>query len=265
MPSMSPILNPFDSAEAKAHSNYCTFDGKRLLARGAAPLSPLTALVHDGFRSLALNEHFSCVGAKAAIRQGGYRFGLYEALASPECSSGLAYDLFTFIEERHSLQTDFQTFVASFSGPVPADELAFERALWTTLQQLHDLDVAHHGWSAGVAADAADPHFSFSFAHTAFFVVGLHAASSRMTRRFAWPTLIFNPHDQFDRLRASGHYSRMQKVIREAEQALQGNINPMLNDFGERSEASQYAGRKVGPEWQCPFHARREPAAGGEG
>ena len=104
-----------------------------------------------------------------------------------------------------------------------------------------------------VSDDPSDPAFAFSFAGTAFFIVGLHAASSRAARRFAWPTLVFNPHRQFDRLRESQRFSRFQHVIREAERNLQGSINPMLADFGDRSEASQYSGRRVAPDWKCPF------------
>jgi FPC/CPF motif-containing protein YcgG len=257
--SIAELMNPFDSPEALAHSNYCLFDGKRLL-NGVATTIPfaMTAFVHDGFRALALNDHFTCVGAKAAVRQGGYRFGLYEVLGGEASSAGLARDLFTFTQERRSFQSEFVTFVASFAGPLPPDEAAFERLLWTTLQQLHDSDAPYHTWDPAVTADPADPRFSFSFAGTALFVVGLHAASSRASRRFAWPTLIFNPRDQFDRMRESGRYQRFQHVIREAERALQGDINPMLADFGERSEAPQYSGREVGGDWRCPFHANRE-------
>lgn len=255
MESVTPVVNPFDSDIALAHSNYCGFDGKRLIHLGGAPVpSSLTAFVHDGFRALTLNEHFTCVGAKAAVRQGGYRFGLYGTLGSPASCAGLARDLFSFIQDRHSFTSEFTTFVASFSGPTPADEVTFEALLWTTLQQLHDLDSAYHGWDNEVAFDTSDPRFSFSFAETALFVVGLHAASSRATRRFAWPTLIFNPHEQFNRLRETGRYQRFQQVIRGAEQELQGNINPMLTNFGERSEASQYSGRHVDGDWRCPFH-----------
>jgi FPC/CPF motif-containing protein YcgG len=214
----------------------------------------MTAFVHDGFRALTLNEHFTCVGAKAAVRQGGYRFGLYESLGSPASSAGLARDLFTFSRERASFNTEFSTFVASFASTPPPDEVTFEQQLWTTLQQLNDLDVAHHEWDREVAADTSDPRFSFSFAGTAFFIVGLHAASSRTARRFAWPTLIFNPHDQFDELKKAKRYGRFQDVIRGAERALQGDINPMLTTFGERSEAPQYSGRQVDSSWQCPFH-----------
>ena len=222
----------------------------------------MTAFVHDGFRALTLNAHFTCVGAKAAVRQGGYRFGLYDSLGSPASSAGLARDLFTFSRERGSFRTEFSTFVASFASPPPPDEVTFEQQLWTTLQQLNDLDVVHHEWDREVQADTSDPRFSFSFAETAFFIVGLHAASSRTTRRFAWPTLIFNPHDQFDRLRKARRYGRFQDIIRSAERALQGDINPMLTTFGERSEASQYSGRQVDSTWQCPFHANAQGGGG---
>ena len=257
MTSGTTIINPFDSPAALAHSNACVFDGKRLGRDGAeqAP-SPRTAFVHDGFRALILNEHFSCVAAKSAVRQGNYAFGLYDELASTPSCAGLARDLFAFVHASAAPAPEFRTFVASFDGPLPPDEAAFERLLWGTLQHLHDLDAAHHEWDRRSNSDAADAEFSFSFAGTAFFVVGLHAASSRTTRRFAWPTLVFNPHHQFDHLRETGRYPRFQQVIRRAERSLQGDINPMLSDFGSRSEASQYSGRQVDDEWRCPFHAK---------
>jgi uncharacterized protein len=251
---VNATVNPFDSALALAESNYCRPDGDRLFLPTQARPSPLTEFVHHGLRALVLDEHFACVGAKAALRQGGYRFGLYGAMGSPAAAAGLARDLFTFLDERDSFGSTFVTYVASFSGPPPPDELAFEQALWATLQQLHALDAPLHGWARAVSADTDDPRFAFSFAETAVFVVGLHAASSRATRRFAWPTLIFNPHDQFERLRSSGQYERFKHVIRAADLALDGSVNPMLADFGERSEAVQYSGRKVDETWRCPFH-----------
>jgi FPC/CPF motif-containing protein YcgG len=39
--------------------------------------------------------------------------------------------------------------------------------------------------------------------------------------------------------------------------AFQGSINPMLKNFGEGSEASQYSGRAVSDTWACPFHAQQ--------
>jgi FPC/CPF motif-containing protein YcgG len=149
--------NPFDDGIAVEHSNYCRFDGKSLIRLSGRPESgPLTAFVHDGFRALMLNEHFTCVGAKAAIRGGDYRFGFYDDLGSSPACAGLARDLFAFLQERNSFQGPFSTFVASFSGPATANEVAFEDLLWQTLQRLHDLDVAHHEWDPKVVADPVD-------------------------------------------------------------------------------------------------------------
>jgi FPC/CPF motif-containing protein YcgG len=248
--------NPFNGPLALDHSNYCRPEGRRLVRGDGERASALTEFVHDGFHALVLNEHFSCVAAKGAVRRNAYRFGLYESLSSPGASAGLARDLFTFVGERHTFESTFTTFVASFAGEPPRDELEFERRLWDTLQQLHDRDVLFHGWDPTVRADTEDAHFSFSFAETALFVVGMHPASSRATRRFAWPTLVFNPHDQFEHLRRTGQYVRFQNVIRGADRALQGGPNPMLATFGERSEASQYSGRTVDADWRCPFRAK---------
>ena len=67
------------------------------------------------------------------------------------------------------------------------------------------------------------------------------------------PCLVFNFHDQFETLRASGKFARMQEAIRKRDIALQGSINPVLARFGEASEARQYSGQEVSQEWQCPF------------
>ena len=226
------------------------------------PASALTQLVHDGFRALALSEHFACVGGRAAVRQEAYKFGLYEHMSTTASTSALALDLRAFLADDDLRGKPLTAFVASFVAPVPADEDTFEALLWATLQQLHDCD--DHPWASGRQSDPDDPAFSFSFAGTGFFVVGLHANSSRFSRRFAWTTLVFNPHEQFDRLRSQGRYRRFRDVIRTRDVALQGTVNPMLQDFGERSEARQYSGRAVGDDWKCPFHADRQANDGGK-
>jgi uncharacterized protein len=255
----SVLMNPFDDATAIANSNCSIYDGRQLRRLDSEqPPSPLTAFVHDGIRALVLSDQFTCVGGKSVFRHDAYRFGLYSEMGSKASAAGLARDLHRFAAELPPGSDVLSTYIASFSGPHPVDELAFERSLWQTLQALHDLDAGHHGWDPGVSDDPNDPRFSFSFSQVAFFVIGMHAASSRASRRFAWPTLIFNPHRQFEHLRRADHYARFQTVIRHREQRLQGGINPMMADFGSRSEAAQYSGRQVEGEWVCPF--RRQPA-----
>ena len=246
--------NPFDGDAARENSSYAAFrNGKLVSAPSGEQTSPVQEFVHDSFRALVLNPRFSCVGAKSAVRRGGYRFGLYDSLGSPGSSVGLARDLFEFVEEQPSLESEFTTFVASFEGPVTADEGSFERLLWAQLQRLHEEDRAHHPWNPAVSADPENSNFAFSFAGRAFFVVGLHPGASRFARRFAWPTLIFNAHKQFEKLREEGRFGRLREAIRAREITLQGDLNPNLGDFGEFPEARQYSGRPVEEDWRCPF------------
>ena len=234
--------------------NYCRVDESGLVhPYDSEPPNALTRFVHDSFRSLVLNEQFACVGGGAAVRQNNYRFGLYDLMGDDRSSAELACDLRRFINDADLKGKPLTAFAASFRGPIPADERQFEDLLWQTLQQVSDRDAAP--WTSDRDSDPNQPTFTFSFGATSLFIVGLHAASSRLTRRFAWPTLMFNPHDQFDRFRREGTYDRLRGVIRARDVALQGAINPMLSDFGEESEARQYSGRRVDEKWTCPFHA----------
>lgn len=258
--------NPFGDDLALANSTYAAYSGGKLVpAPSGGAVTPLMEFVHDSLRALVLNPRFSCVGAKAAVRTGTYRVGFYDELGSAGATAGLARDLFSFVEEQPRLGGGFTTFVASFGKPNSADEAEFERLLWAQLQGLHEEDRRHHRWDPSKSPDPEDPRFAFSFAERSFFVVGLHPASSRFARRFAWPTLVFNAHHQFDRLRETGKYGRMQEVIRAREETLQGFLNPNLDDFGVRSEARQYSGRPAEEGWRCPFHAGGDGGPDGGG
>ncbi len=68
--------------------------------------------------------------------------------------------------------------------------------------------------------------------------------------------MVFNLHDQFERLRASGAYGPMRAAIIRRDVALAGSPNPMLALHGSVSAARQYSGRAVGDHWQCPFSGR---------
>ncbi|MDQ3407571.1 MAG: YqcI/YcgG family protein [Chloroflexota bacterium] len=221
------------------------------------PPSRTARSVHDAFRAKVLEGRFSCLGARSAVSSGRYRFGLYGEMGEVAGTRRLAGDLARFAARRRPADAaDFSTFVAAFTSPLSIPEERFEAILWEQLRALHEIDARDHGWDTSVSSDPDDPTFAFSIGGVAFFVVGLHGRASRLARRFAWPTLVFNPHDQFTQLRAAGHFGRMQEMIRQRELALQGSINPMLSEFGTRSEARQYAGRAVDDDWHCPFSAR---------
>jgi FPC/CPF motif-containing protein YcgG len=214
----------------------------------------VAARLEEEFRSFVLAREFSCLGARAALRHAGFRFRVYPEMGSAAATSGLARDLGAFAAG--PAEGGFATFAAVFLAPAPEGERDFEERLWLQLQRLHDADPAP-AWDPTVSSDPQDPDFSFSFGGTAFFVVGLHPASSRLSRRFGWPALVFNPHAQFEQLRADGRYARMRDAIRARELALQGSVNPNLSDFSEISEARQYSGRRAEPAWRCPFARRK--------
>jgi hypothetical protein len=251
-------LNPFDSDVARANSSYLApHDGDLLRLLETAPTPPFARVAHASFRAFVNDERFSCLGAKSAIHRESYRFGAYARLDDPAVTEGLARDLYAFAAERKGFESEFTTYVAVFRERAHDDELAFERALWSQLQRLHDLDVRYHPWDPRVSDDPADPGFSFSVAGNAFFVIGMHPDASRAARRFAWPTLVFNAHEQFERLRADGRFRGLQRQIRARELRLEGTINPNLADFGYHSEARQYSGRPAEANWKCPFTPRR--------
>lgn len=249
--------NPFDSDIARAHSSYhAVIDGAPVRLLETAATSTFTGLAHQSFREFVLDDAFSCLGAKSSIRRGLYRFGTYARLDDPAVTAGLARDLYAFAAEREGIASDFTTFVAVFGERTSGGEEGFERRLWSQLQRLHDLDVRFHPWDPRVSDDPEDPGFSFSFAGNAFFIVGMHPEASRAARRFAWPALVFNPHEQFERLREDGRFGGLQARIRDREVRLDGDLNPNLADYGRQSEARQYSGRATEGSWQCPFRPR---------
>jgi FPC/CPF motif-containing protein YcgG len=212
----------------------------------------LRARVVSEFREYVQQPDFPCLGAKSVVRLNSYRLELYGALGGEGDAAKLVSDLADFNEAPGDDR--LTAFVAVFPESPPEDEIDFERRLWRQLQLLHEAD-PHHGRSAaGVSSDPDDPHFSFSVGGRAFFVVGLNPGSSRVARRFRWPALVFNPHEQFARLREKGRFEGFRSAIRARDIALQGTENPNLADFGERSEAGQYSGRQTEADWKCPFH-----------
>ncbi|MEX0314186.1 MAG: guanitoxin biosynthesis heme-dependent pre-guanitoxin N-hydroxylase GntA [Allomuricauda sp.] len=248
------VANPFLQLIDLEGSTYSKYDGKKLIFLNRQDdTSVKINLIHDQFRSTVLSPYFSCAGAKTAFFQNTYRFALYKNLTSEPSTRLLCNDLFQFIQEQKKMQTNYSTFVACFEGPLPMDEDHFEDLLWKQLQLIHDLDHQFHKWNEEVSADTQNPNFSFSFGEKAFFVVGMHPASSRLARKFLYPCLVFNSHEQFNELKRINKYQHLQKVIRRNEVKLQGNINPSLSDFGLESEAKQYSGKYNGPKWMCPF------------
>jgi FPC/CPF motif-containing protein YcgG len=200
-------------------------------------------------------REFPCVGAKAALAKGTLEVFGCTRIDSAWDDVRIHDALLRFAQAYRRDKTMYRSFAVVFDGPDGLSETEFERALWQRVQSLSDKDVwrGQH-YDARVSPDPENPHFSLSFGGEAFFVVGLHPNASRPARRFDRPTMVFNLHDQFERLRADGKYESMREKILVRDEALAGSRNPMLAPHGASSEARQYSGREVDEGWRCPFH-----------
>ncbi|KJJ37891.1 hypothetical protein MB09_12680 [Aequorivita vladivostokensis] len=208
-------------------------------------------LTYD-FRNFILEENHPCIMANTVFQMEKFQLQSYGTLGSKNTAQALWEDLKEYIAHYDFGNKDFESFLAVFPETEVVSELEFENLLWRQLQYLHERDT--EPWDPTVSDDPENPNFSFSIGGRAFYVVGLHPKASRKARRAPYPTLVFNLHSQFEQLREMGVYQKVRDKIRERDTALQGNINPVLEDFGERSEARQYSGRNVGGSWKCPFH-----------
>lgn len=211
--------------------------------------------IHRQVKSLIEAAEFPCVGAKSAFKRGTYALGIYKSMTDAGAIKGLCHDLLQFVLEQKEMGGDFTTFISCFENPVIIGEDDFEDRLWQVLQQMHDEDKIHHQWDPFVSSDPENPGFTFSFGGRAYFIVGLHPASSRYARRFAYPTLVFNAQFQFEKLKEFSRFDKMQEIIRERDARINdGTINPNLGNLFEVSAAGQIGTKPKDEAWKCPFH-----------
>lgn len=219
------------------------------------------ARLRTAFETFIRDKSFPCVGAKSALARGTLRTIVGWSITSGWNDLKLHAELAEWANEYKREPGLFRSLAVIFADPAARDEKAFERALWDRLQSLSDKD-AWLGvpYDERVSGNPVSAEFSLSFGGEAFFAVGLHPAASRPARRFERPVIVFNLHDQFEKLRADGRYEMLRKTIIERDVKLAGTANPMLSRHGDKSEAVQYSGRTVDEDWTCPFQDPRDPA-----
>jgi FPC/CPF motif-containing protein YcgG len=255
------LWNPLSTDPvASRFSSYAAFQDT-VVVRPLVPDVPVSADLidaHDQLSRQIAEDHYPCTGAISVFAQKGYRFGLFPELACNNAVRAVCHDLYEFCHEFPIIDDRLTTFIAMFRGPAIESEQHFEDLLWQQLQAMYAIDSDFFAWDESVDSDPENSNFSFSIGGRAMFVIGMQPKASRLARTFKYPTMVFNVHAQFERLRARGKFETMKQIIRAREMVSQGSINPMLKDFGERSEASQYSGRAVSDNWPCPFHAGKK-------
>jgi uncharacterized protein len=210
--------------------------------------------IAKAFEEFVRDASFPCVGAKSALNKGQMHFVVADDICSAWDDLRIWPRIVSLANSYRENPVLFQTLVVIFHDKKPMTERRFERAVWDRLQSLSDKDE----WlgqpvDPRISTDPDDPHFAVSFGGEAFFVVGLHPNASRPARRFAYPVMVFNLHNQFEQLRSEGRYDPLRETILKRDEALSGSINPMLAQHGDASAARQYSGRRVEDGWVCPF------------
>lgn len=204
------------------------------------------------FTDFILTKDHPCVMAQSVFTAENLDFHTYENFGTRNTAKKILTDLKDYLAHYDFESKDFFSFIAVFSDSKQFSEKQFEAVLWQQLQLLHEED--NIPWDTEVSADPNNENFSFSLAGNAFYIIGMHPNSSRLARKSPRTTIVFNLHEQFEKLREMGVYRKVRDKIRQRDTELQGNMNPMLKDFGAESEAKQYSGREVGEDWKCPFH-----------
>ena len=198
-------------------------------------------------------KDFPCVAAKAALSRNHIQCMVASHMACPADDKTILQYLYSFVERYRASEESYHSAAVIFKEPVEINETLFDTLLWQRLNSLASLDKQNYTHDSRVDSDPNSPRYSFSLKEEAFFILGLHPGSSRRSRQFKYPALIFNPHAEFEKLRNSDRYSRMKEVVRKRDVEFSGSVNPMLADFGEASEVYQYSGIRYNTDWTCPL------------
>lgn len=209
------------------------------------------------FQEFLAAKTFPCVGAKSALAHSTIETVEARDIRSAWDDLAIHQRLCQFGQTPTSSHA-LRSFAVLFAQPHDLSEVEFERHLWARLQSLCDKDRwLSYKYDPDVEADPQSPEFAFSVGGVAYFVVGMHPRSNRLSRRTPMPVLVFNPFAQFQELRARGAFNRMAQVTKKRDADLCGSENPMLADHGSASAARQFSGRRVTDDWICPFAPTR--------
>lgn len=197
-----------------------------------------------------LEKSFPCIMAKQVINKG---FASIHDVDNFNAITSILDQLYSFIDTYRSHPETLSSFILVLHDRSYDDFDHFEKEFWKFLSLLNDRDAQRYPHDPRVGSHPDSNDFSFSIKSEAFFILALHPKSPRFARRFRRPAIVFNVHQQFEKLRSKGIFNKVRDHIRKRDLDLQGFANPMLKDFGERSEVFQYLGRTYETHEECPL------------
>lgn len=206
------------------------------------------------YKTYIENKDFPCVAARASFSKNQTKVMVADHIGYAIDDNSILKFMYAFVDEYRSSNNAFDSAAIIFKCQQVLSEEMFDSMMWQRLQALSTLDAKQYNYDNRVTADPNSANFSYSLKEEAFFIIGLHKASSRPARQFTYPTLVFNPHAQFELMKETEQYSKMQKIVRKRDVSYSGSVNPMLQDFGNASEVYQYSGKKYDNQWQCPLN-----------
>lgn len=156
------------------------------------------------------NSSYRKVGAKKAFKNSigkeNFVIKFYENLGGIHQRVDLRQDLIKFVDDYLQTRSLFKTFWAIFKDRERMDEDLFERRLWDELSSLTSEQTWERDRDPRFHPNHEGKEFYISLGGKALSVVGLHPHSHRPSRRFPWPTLVFNVYEQLHQKTISSRY-----------------------------------------------------------
>ena len=199
------------------------------------------------------NKDYPCIAAKAALSLAHVQCMVACDLSQSDWDGEILEFLYRFVDHYRTAAQPYHSACIIFPGPALLQEEMFDELLWARLNALASLDREMFPHDPRVDSYPHSTRFSFSIKQEAFFIIGLNPLSKRKSRAFMYPAIVFNPHQEFERLRRIKKYDHMKGTVRKRDILFSGSVNPMLTDFGEESEVFQYTGIQHKPGWVCPL------------
>jgi len=211
------------------------------------------ATIQREYISFLTQQNFPCIAAKAAVAKKNIQCMVAYHMECPAQDEAILNFMYRFVDGYRASAQPYHSAAIIFHQPLDLSEEKFDTLMWKRLKHLSHLDKQKYKHDPRVNEDPSSAKFSFSLKEEAFFIIGLHPQSKRNARRFKYPSLVFNPHAEFERLRKLNRYEKMKEAVRKRDLEYSGSVNPILKDFGELSEIYQYSGVRHDEKWKCPL------------